>query len=81
MADPRRTVFDCISRIAPDADVAALADDDELQDRLDLDSMDFLNIVIAVHEATGIEIPERDYSKLATLGGFVDYVAARLPSA
>jgi acyl carrier protein len=38
--------------------------------------MDFLNFLIAVHKATGIEIPESDYPKLATLDGCVDYVAS-----
>jgi acyl carrier protein len=47
------------------------------RDQLDIDSMDFLNFVIAVHEALHVEIPEADYPKLATLNGCVEYLAAR----
>ena len=47
-----------------------------LQDEADLDSMDFLNIVTALSEETGIEVPERDYPELATVTGFVDYIVA-----
>ena len=54
-------------------------DDDLIQDALDLDSMDFLNLVTAVHEATGIDVPERDYPALASVGGFVGYLAAAAP--
>jgi acyl carrier protein len=68
-----------LARIAPEADLDALSPDAELQETLDLDSMDFLNFVIGVKEATGVDIPERDYPQVATLGGAVDYVAARAP--
>ena len=46
-----------------------------LRDQLDIDSMDFLNFVIAMNERTGIEIPESDYGELATLTGCVTYLA------
>ena len=46
-----------------------------LRDQLDIDSMDFLNFVIAVNERTGIDIPESDYGALATLNGCVAYLA------
>ena len=45
------------------------------RDQLDLDSMDLLNFVIGLHTALGVDIPEADYSKLATLDGCVDYLA------
>jgi len=47
-----------------------------MQEALDLDSIDFLNLVIALHERTGLEIPEKDYPQLATLDGCVAYLAA-----
>jgi acyl carrier protein len=50
-----------------------------LRDELDIDSMDFLNVVIALHERLGIEIPEGDYPKLATLAGCVEYLHAHGP--
>jgi acyl carrier protein len=64
-----------LHRIAPEVDVAAVSDDALLQDGLELDSMDFLNLVTAIHDETGIDIPERDYPQLATMGGFIDYIA------
>jgi acyl carrier protein len=53
-----------------DADSDAL-----LQDEFDLDSMDFLNLVTTLHDETGIDVPERDYPQLATVGGFAAYVS------
>lgn len=44
------------------------------QDQFDFDSMDFLNLVIAIHEALEIDIPERDYPRLATLNGWIEYL-------
>ena len=49
---------------------------EELVEQLDIDSMDFLNLIVAVHERTGIEIPERDYAKLSTLDDAVAYLLA-----
>lgn len=66
-----------IRQIAAEADLSALDPDAPLQEGLDLDSMDFLNLVSAVHDRTGIDIPERDYPQLATLASFASYIAAR----
>lgn len=49
-----------------------------LRDQLDLDSMDVLNFVVALHQELGVEIPETDYAKLITLDAIVTYRAARL---
>jgi len=65
-----------LTAVAPDVDPTAVDPGEDLADQLDIDSMDFLNIIVAVHEQTGIEIPERDYPKLSTLDGAVDYLAA-----
>jgi len=75
--DLRAIVLGVLHEVAPDADTTGLEPDDDLRHRLDLDSMDYLNLVIGLHEATGIEIPERDYAKLATLRGAIDYLASR----
>ena len=66
--------------IAPEVDLSEADPRSPLQEALDLDSMDFLNLVTALHEATGVEVPERDYPKLSTVEGFVAYVAASAPS-
>ncbi|MGZ3428419.1 MAG: acyl carrier protein [Polyangia bacterium] len=65
--------------IAPEADAAALSPSLPLREQLDIDSFDFLHLVIALHDALGVEIPESDYAQLATLDGAVAYLAARLP--
>lgn len=66
-----------IGEVAPEIDLDALAADAELHRDLDLDSMDFLNLVTGLHESTGCDIPERDYPLLSTVGGLTDYLAAR----
>ncbi len=72
--DLMRTV---LRQIAPEADLDDVGPDEGLREALDLDSMDFLNFVIGIHEKTGIEIPERDYPQLASVEGCVSYLAAR----
>ena len=67
-----------LTSVAPEAESQPLDPDAEFRDQMDLDSMDFLNFVIALHEATGVDIPERDYPQLASLNGCTDYLAARL---
>lgn len=75
--DLTAVVLDAIVSVAPDVDVRGLDPDADLVDELGLDSMDFLNIVVAVHKATGIEIPERDYPQCRTLAGFTAELARR----
>jgi len=74
--DMREVVIRALTEIAPDIDPAAIDADRDLAEKLDIDSMDFLNIVVLIHERTGIEIPERDYPKLSTLSDAVAYLAA-----
>ena len=76
-AELRKTVLDTLSDIAPEADLEALPPDKDLREELDIDSMDFLNFVIALHEKLGVDIPEADYPQLITLNGAVGYLAAR----
>ena len=73
----RATVLRVLGTIAPEADLAALPDDAELAVELDLDSINFLDFVVGLHEATGVDVPERDYPRLTTLGDCVAYLAAR----
>ncbi len=72
----RNTVLRMLGEIAPEADLAAVKPDVSFREQLDIDSMDFLNFIIAVHEALHVEIPEADYPKLITLNGCVEYLAA-----
>jgi len=73
----RTALRDILGAIAPEADLDAIAPDKPLRDQLDIDSYDFLNVVIRLHEILGVDIPETDYGKLATLNGTLDYLAAR----
>ncbi len=65
-----------LHELRPEADLATLPADGDLRDELDLDSMDFLNFVIGVHEATGVDIPEADYSRVSTLETCIEYLEA-----
>lgn len=69
-----RIVRAVLSEIAPEADLEALDAHVDLYEQIDIDSMDFLNFVIGLNEATGVDIPERDYPQLATLDGCVEYL-------
>ncbi len=77
-ADLRERIVHELLLIAPEADPAALAPAEPLRDQLDLDSFDFLNLVVALHRALGVDIPEADYARLATLDGAVAYLGERL---
>ena len=72
----KTTVLRILGEIAPEADLRALKPAVSFRDQLDIDSMDFLNFVIAVHKALDVEIPEADYPKLATLDGCLTYLSA-----
>ena len=71
----RALVISVLTEVAPDIDPVAIDPAVDLVEQLDIDSMDFLNIVVAINERTGIEIPERDYPKLSTLNDAVRYLA------
>jgi acyl carrier protein len=64
-----------LAEIAPEASLAGLKGDDDLREAIDLDSIDFQNLVIGLHERTGAPIPEADYPRLVTLDGVVAYFA------
>ena len=76
--DIRRTVVTALCDVAPEIEADKLDPKAELRSTLDLDSMDFLNFVLGLHKALGIDIPEADYRKLASLDACVAYIAARL---
>ena len=72
--DLRSRVLEALAGIAPEADVNKLRPNISIREQLDIDSMDFLNFVIAVHTALNVDIPERDYPKLTTIDGCVAYL-------
>jgi len=74
----RRQLATILATIAPEVDLGAVRPDLDLREELDIDSMDFLRLVIQVHERLGIDIPEADYARVRSLDGMVGYLAARL---
>lgn len=74
----RQIVIDIIADIAPDEDVTALDDKKSLREQLDLDSMDFLDIVMELRKRHKVEVPQEDYPKLASLESCVAYLSPKL---
>ena len=69
-------VVRALHSVAPELDVSDLEPGDDLQEIGGLDSMDFLNLMIALHDLTGVDVPERDYPQLTTIDRATGYVAA-----
>ena len=73
----RAAVLVALSDIAPEADSATIRTDLSLRDQLDIDSMDSLNFLIAVHEQLQVDIPEADWARLQTIDELVGYIGVR----
>ena len=71
-------MVEALRSVAPEADPSVARRGGLLRDALDLDSMDFLNFVIAVHQALHVDVPEADYGKVQTLASAVAYVQKKL---
>jgi acyl carrier protein len=78
--DIREIIIRIITEIAPDEDLSNLKDDLRLRDQLELDSMDFLDIVMELRKQYGIEVPETDYTHLESIQSCVDYLAPKFDS-
>ena len=78
--DIRKIVQEELNNIAPEVDMATVDPTADLREAIDIDSMDFLNFVTALHHRIGIDIPEIDYPKLITLSGAIAYIDAKLKS-
>lgn len=76
----RAAVLRALGEVAPEADPATIDPRVGLRDQLDIDSMDFLNFAVALHRDLGVEIPEADYGRLATLDAAVEYLEAAVRS-
>lgn len=75
----KETIFDLLSAIAPEADFVGLDPNANMRQALDIDSFDFLNFLIGLDEAVGVEIPEADYGKLISLNDLLDYLFIHNP--
>ena len=76
--DIRKVVQEELNNIAPEVDMASVEPAADLREAIDIDSMDFLNFITAIHHRLGIDIPEIDYPKLVTLDGAIEYLKAKL---
>lgn len=77
----KQAILGALARVAPEGAYDRLMADRPLRDQLDIDSYDFLNVIVALHERLGVDIPERDYQKLLTLNGAVEYLAGKVGAA
>lgn len=76
----RAQVLEILKALAPEIKPAQIIPDQPLRAQIDLDSMDWLNVLAALHERLQVNIPETDYGKLQTLDGIVAYLAAKTPA-
>lgn len=73
----RRAVLAAIEAIAPETDVQRLQPDQPLRRQIELDSMDWINVIAGLHERLAVDFPESDLGRMATINSIVDYVASR----
>ena len=78
MTDIRTVLHEELNNIAPEIDIASIDPKADLREAMDIDSMDFLNFITAVHHRLGVDIPEIDYPKLVTLAGAEAYLGKKM---
>jgi len=74
----KNAIYEIIGDIAPDEDLSELKEEDIIRDVIELDSMDFLDIVMELRKRYKVEVPEEDYPNLASIKGCVDYLEPKL---
>jgi acyl carrier protein len=73
----KQTIFKLLKQIAPDTEPEKLKPDDDIRHTLEIDSFDALQFVVALDEHLGIQTPEADYGKIATIQGLVNYIVEK----
>lgn len=73
----RTTALSILKTIAPEVEPVDLAFDRPLRQQVDLDSMDWLNFLVALHKQLAVDIPEADYRKLVSIDDLVAYIAGK----
>ena len=76
--DIKDAVREILAEISPDADLSDLKEDVSFRDQLELDSMDFLDIVMSLRKKYRVQIPEEDYPQLASMASTVAYLEPRM---
>jgi len=74
----RQAIIEILARIAPDEDLSEVNDEVPFREQMDLDSMDFLDIVMELRKLYRIQIPEADYAQLTTMSSTVSYLVPHL---
>ena len=72
------TIKTALFSVAPELEDEEIDPTLPFRDQFDIDSMDFLNFIIALHDSTGVDIPEADYPKLSTMDGSYSYLISKL---
>ncbi len=80
-AEIRTVIVDILERIAPDEDLSNLNDSVPFREQMELDSMDFLDIVMELRKQYRVQIPESDYEHLISMNSTVDYLSPMLKDA
>lgn len=74
----RNVIIDILSDISPDADLSSLDDAAPLREQIELDSMDFLDIVMELKKRYRITIPEEEYKELASMNSTIAYLSQKM---
>ena len=77
-AEVKLAVIDALLAVVPEARPEEIDPTAPLRDQVDIDSMDFINFIVALDDALGVDVPESEYGRLTTLDACVDYLAVRL---
>ncbi|MDH5637035.1 MAG: acyl carrier protein [Nitrospinota bacterium] len=76
----RQAILDIIEEIVPDEDLSSVDPEKPFRDQIDLDSMDFLDIVMELRKRYSVEVPEQDYPRLLSMSSTVDYLLPKMES-
>ncbi len=74
----KSTILEALQSVAPEAELSTLGGADDFRDALDIDSMDFLRFVVALHDKLHVDIPERDYPRVRALDACTTYLTEKL---
>jgi acyl carrier protein len=77
-AEIREEILDILSEIAPDEDLSGLDDSKSFREQMELDSMDFLDIVMELRKRHRVQIPEDEYGNLASMASTVQYLEPKM---
>lgn len=80
VSESRAIVIEEIEKIAPDVAPVSIGDDEDVREALDLDSMDIFNLIAALHQRLGVDIPDADAAKFVTIGTAAEWLAEHLGS-